>query len=68
MSKQKHNQFSFYCLMFRHLRIFVVILDLQTGKVVLGEDRDAKLIFISVFGGKFCFEQVLKNRASRVER
>ncbi len=28
---------------------------------------DANLIF-TVFGGKFCFKQVLKNRASRVER
>lgn len=53
--------------MFRHLRIFVVILDLQQVKSYWAR-TDAKLIFISVFGGKFCFEQVLKNRASRVER
>jgi len=26
MSNQQHNQLSFYGLMFRHLRIFVVIL------------------------------------------
>ncbi|MEY3879985.1 MAG: hypothetical protein RIQ94_780 [Pseudomonadota bacterium] len=53
--------------MFHHLRTFIVLFSFQLGKA-RESAADANLIFFTVFSSKFCFKQVLKNRASRVER